>query len=202
MPFWRARKSPGPEDGEGAGPGRQGRGQEGAGLQGAGPPGRGLRGSSESAGTPVAVRPVASGPEWPKLARSGAMGPPDPLMRGRLGATRLAREIHGLLDELGRTPGAMAVSLERAGVRGCPADPARSPVARYLCAIVGADPIVKALRVERDAVVVDLGAGWRPTVAVPVPHAVRAFNAAFDAGCYPSLVFVDRAARRSPADGT
>src|SRR5579862_4855279 len=108
------------------------------------PSGLGRRGHR----TQLPVRPIACGPAWPGLTPYGAVGAPDPLKSGRLAATRLAQEIRGLLDELGPTPGAMAASLERAGVRGYPAEPDGSPVARYLSPFVGADPIVKAPRVE------------------------------------------------------
>lgn len=100
--------------------------------------------------------------------------------------TRLAREVRRLVASLGTTRGEVALTLERHGVRAAPGG--RGPVARYLEAVIGADPSVKSVAVDPDAVVVELRAWWRPAVLVKLPSVVRAFTVAFDAGCYPRLL--------------
>jgi|GEM_PF-1964309 len=128
--------------------------------------------------------------------------PEEGLLQSQFGDTRFAREIGRLVTSLGSTPGALATSLERAGVRGRPGENGTAPLSKYLRAVVGADPNVKDLRVEADVIVVDLRSWRRPTVAVPLPGAVRAFRSAFQAGCYPSLFpDDDRLTGATPAGG-
>ncbi len=117
-----------------------------------------------------------------------AAPPPPPTPGSPLFDTRLAREVRRLLGTLGATRGSVAVALEAAGVRAAPNDPERSPIGLFLLAVIGADPGVKYVRIDPDAVVVDLRAWWRPTVTVPLPPVVHDFRMAFDAGCYPALL--------------
>ncbi len=119
--------------------------------------------------------------------------------------TRLAREVHRLVTDLGTSRRSVASALEAAGVRAAPDDAARSPVAIYLGAVIGSDPKVKSVRTDGRTVVVELRAWWRPAVTVVVPTAVREFTAAFDARCYPALLCRDdqrrkRAGRTEGAD--
>lgn len=100
--------------------------------------------------------------------------------------TRLAREVRGLLAALGSTRGEVALTLERHGVRAPPG--VHGPLACYLEAVVGADPHVKSVVVDADAVGVELRSWWRPAVVVEFPSAVRSFEVAFDALCYPRLL--------------
>jgi hypothetical protein len=100
--------------------------------------------------------------------------------------TRLAREVRRLIDSLGTTRSEVAMTLERHGVRAAPGR--RGPVACFLEAVIGADPNVKSVAVDPQAVVVELRAWWRPAVVVTQPCVVRAFTIAFDAGCYPRLL--------------
>jgi hypothetical protein len=136
----------------------------------------------------------SAGPK-PYSAASPAAAPPDPPPATRLAAapsgsacTRFAHEVCRLLGGLGVSRGSVAASLETMGVRAAPDDPAGSPVALYLGAVVGADPNVKSVRIGADSVIVCFRAWWRPEVRVPLPEVVRDFTVAFDARCYPSLL--------------
>jgi hypothetical protein len=130
-----------------------------------------------------APRPVAGA-----LPTYLAAAPPPPTSAPPLMETRLAREIRSLLGTLGTTRGAVASTLEAAGVRATPGEAGASPVGLFLTAIVGSDPNVKSVRLGAGALVVDLRAWWRPAVTVPLPAVVEDFQVAFDAGCYPSLL--------------
>jgi hypothetical protein len=143
----------------------------------------------------------ATATPWPRRQGGGAAAAPSTLLRSEFGETRLAQEIGLLLASLGSTPGELAGSLESAGVRARPGDPAGSPVRLFLAAVVGADPNVKSVQVDGDALVVDLRAWWRPTISVPVPPVVRSFEGAFEAGCYPSLEPGEGRAVRPAGDG-
>lgn len=114
----------------------------------------------------------------PSLASPG--GPP--------GNTRLSREVRRLLAALGPTSGAVAASLEAAGVRAAPKVAEHTPITAYLSAVIGADPNVKSVEVDGQSVVVELRAWWRPAVVVDLPPAVREFTTAFDQCCYPGLL--------------
>lgn len=109
--------------------------------------------------------------------------------------TRLAREVQRLLGKLGATSGQVAESLSAAGAYGVPGQ--EPPVAAYLTAVVGADPNVKTVEVGAGVAMVELRAWWRPAVTVTFPAAVRELGAAFDAGCYPSLVRREQRSDRS-----
>lgn len=106
--------------------------------------------------------------------------------RRRAGRARLAGGVSLLLESLGSTPGEVAGSLVRTGVRAWADDETGTPVASLLRAVVCADPQVKALRADGETVRVRRR-GWRRTVAVALPGPVRDFTQAFLAGCYPSL---------------
>lgn len=122
------------------------------------------------------------------LPRYLAAAPPPLSSPVPLFDTRLAKEVRGLLATLGSSRGSIAAALEAAGIRAVPTDPGCAPLALFLSAVVGVDPNVRSVRVEGDAVVVDLRAWWRPTVTVPLPRVVEDFKVAFDAGCYPALL--------------
>ena len=138
----------------------------------------------------------------PVVAPCGLLGPPDALgttalMRpvrtasvrvGRRGRRHLTKEVGALLAGLGERPGAVAESLRDAGVRGAPRDRDRLPVAMFLAAVIGADPSVKAVSLDKGAVAVKLSARWRQTVRVALPPPILTFSAAFDEGLYPALV--------------
>jgi hypothetical protein len=106
--------------------------------------------------------------------------------------TRLSREVGHLLASLGQTRSEVAAALEAAGVRATPRDTPLTPVALFLCAVIGADPNVKSVTVDGCSVVVELRAWWRPDVVVDLPSVIHDFLVAFDECCYPALLAPDR----------
>jgi hypothetical protein len=99
----------------------------------------------------------------------------------------LKHEVSVLLDQLGSTPEAVGESLRRAGVRGDPFLVSRCPVARYLHAVVGAEPNVGKIKVGLYKTVINGPRWWRPmTIGLPLP--VRLFVLGFDRGQFPELL--------------
>src|SRR5579875_2824146 len=64
--------------------------------------------------------------------------------------------------------------------------PTESEVARYLNAVVGAEPDINSVSVGRSVVWMSRR-GLRPAVRVSIPAPVRQFIMAFDAGVHPEL---------------
>ena len=86
-----------------------------------------------------------------------------------------------LLDELGGSAGAVAVSLYHyvgIGVRG-PSRGGDSPLARYLNAVVGADTRVNRVRVTKRWVALTTRRRWGATVWLRLPSPVREFTVLF-----------------------
>ena len=99
----------------------------------------------------------------------------------------LKHDVSVLLDQLGSTPEAVGESLHRAGVRGDPFLVSRCPVARYLHAVVGAEPNVGKIKVGLYKAVINGPRWWRPmTIGLPIP--VRLFVLGFDRGQFPELL--------------
>lgn len=109
-------------------------------------------------------------------------------LRPRSRRRQLATATAGLLRALGSTPQEVARSLESSGARGVPQDPRACAVASYLTAVVGADPGVRSLHVNRLTVDLRPEAWWQRRVTVALPPQVRRFVAAFDAMAYPRLL--------------
>jgi hypothetical protein len=109
---------------------------------------------------------------------------------GMSGSTRrgpvIRRAVSSLLADLGSTEAAVSRSLTDAGVAGNRGDPRDCVVARYLNAIVGAEPDVNSVSVGRSVVWMSRR-GLRPAVRVSIPAPVRQFIMAFDAGVHPEL---------------
>jgi hypothetical protein len=99
----------------------------------------------------------------------------------------LKQEVSVLLDQLGTTPEGVAESLHRAGVRGDPFLVSRCPVARYLHAVVGAEPNVGKIKVGLYKAVINGPRWWRP-MTVGLPLQVRLFVLGFDRGQFPQLL--------------
>src|SRR3974390_3526118 len=93
----------------------------------------------------------------------------------------IRREVSGLIHELGSTYNAIADSLATHGVRGVPGNHEQCALARYLQAVIGADPETVAVSVPGPGGPVALSRG-RPSVRLRLPAEVRAFIQAFDAG--------------------
>jgi len=94
--------------------------------------------------------------------------------------------VASLLAELGTTESDVSRSLSEAGVAGHRGDPRDCVVARYLNAVVGAEPDINSVSVGRSVVWMSRR-GLRPAVRVSIPAPVRQFIMAFDAGVHPEL---------------
>jgi hypothetical protein len=105
---------------------------------------------------------------------------------------QLKRQTRTLLTELGATPDEVFESLNAAGVNGVPKDNRSCAVARYLTALMGSDPRVRAVNVGHCSLLIDTAAPpeFRPTgrLLVQLPKPVRQFVAAFDARRYPAII--------------
>jgi hypothetical protein len=80
----------------------------------------------------------------------------------------------------------VAEHLQDHGVIGETGNPDACALARYLNVVIGADPIVRAIRVHSQTVSVVLTRGCR-IIRVSMPGAAREFVRAFDAGRFPAL---------------
>jgi hypothetical protein len=101
--------------------------------------------------------------------------------------TAIRRNVSVLLDQLGGTSEAVATSLQQAGVQGDPFLVSRCPLARYLHAVVGAEPRVGKIKVGLYKAVINGPRWWQPlTVDLPAP--VRGFVVDFDRGRFPDLL--------------
>ena len=121
--------------------------------------------------------------------------------------TALRAETSTLLNGLGTTVSEVVTSLEQSGVHGIPGNGTQCPVARYLHAIVGPDPRVRAIMVSGRAVTINpvtINPGrhwWSGRVVVPLPPPVRAFIEQFDRGGFVGLIATRRPSaplRRDP----
>ena len=110
-------------------------------------------------------------------------------MRGK---RELRRQIRGLLSDLGAGQTEMAGALRSLGIRAVPKDTRDCAVAAYLGAVVAADPRIKSLAVQADAVKVLLAEPtrfqWLNLVRVLLPEPVRQLISAFDQAVYPDLI--------------
>lgn len=110
----------------------------------------------------------------------------------------LRNETSALLHELGPTVTDVVANLTRSGVRGVPGNGTDCPVARYLHAVVGPDPRVRAIMVSARAVIINpvtINPGrhfWSRRVVVPLPTPVRGFIGDFDRAAYVNLIATDR----------
>ncbi len=99
----------------------------------------------------------------------------------------MRRAVSGLVEDLGSTHHAIAESLAEHGVRGVPGNHEQCALARYLRAVVGADPETVTVSIPGPTLHVQLSKG-RPAVRLRLTPEVRAFIQAFDAGLFPNLV--------------
>ena len=98
------------------------------------------------------------------------------------GRSALREDAARLLDELGGSAGAVAVSLYHymgIGVR-VPAGGGDSPLARYLNAVVGADTRVNRIRVTKRWVALTTRRRWGAMVWLRLPRPVREFTVLSD----------------------
>ncbi|MBV8464079.1 MAG: hypothetical protein JO368_12340 [Acidimicrobiales bacterium] len=104
---------------------------------------------------------------------------------------QLKRETGDLLTGLGATPEQVARSLAAAGVEGLPRSNRSCAIARYLTAVMGGEPSVRAVAVGPCSLMIHMvrPRDGKPAgrLLVQLPKPVRQFVAAFDAGDYPEL---------------
>ncbi len=104
---------------------------------------------------------------------------------------QLKKQTNGLLAGLGRTPEEVAESLGQVGVQGVRKSNRSCAVARYVTAVMGAEPEIRSIAVGPCSLVVNLvhPDDSKPAgrLLVQLPKAVRQFVSAFDAGSFPSL---------------
>jgi hypothetical protein len=100
----------------------------------------------------------------------------------------LRNQIAGLLDELGDDARQVAASLAAAGVQGTPRDAQDCAIARYVGAVVVADPRVRSVTVYNAGLAIRSIRRWRRPIDVPLPGPVRGFIVAFDAERFPALM--------------
>jgi hypothetical protein len=110
--------------------------------------------------------------------------------------SEIRRSAERLIRGLGQNVREVAESVASAGVTGALRHSDGSPVARYINAVVGADPQVRSVTVFRRVVLIRLRRGISPPIKIKLPKALREFTAAFDAECFPQLVVTIRADRR------
>jgi len=93
-----------------------------------------------------------------------------------------------LLDGLGTTVDHIAATLRRQRAVGTPNDAMRCVVARYLNAVLCAEPAVKAVGVTHRDLHILVRSRLRRRVIVPLPAPMQEFVTAFDAVRFPELV--------------
>jgi hypothetical protein len=107
----------------------------------------------------------------------------------RLRRAELRSQTTELLNGLGSTTDEVVTTLEQNGVRGIPGNGTQCAVARYLHAVMGADPGVREVIVGNHAVNVRPSRRWWSTcVVVPLSPIVCSFIQQFDRGSFASLV--------------
>lgn len=116
----------------------------------------------------------------------------------RLRRAELRSQTTQLLNGLGSTTEDVVTTLEQSGVRGIPGNGTQCAVARYLHAVMGADPGVREVIVGNHAVNVRPSRRWWSTcVVVPLSPIVCSFIQQFDRGTFATLV--DKSSRSVPS---
>lgn len=109
-------------------------------------------------------------------------------LRTRLLRRELRERMSQLIGGLGQSERQVALSLRGYGARGVPRDGRGCVLARYLNAVVGADPEVRSLTVLVDCLSIGLARRCRPAVVVLLPEPLSRFVAGFDDYAYPELI--------------
>ena len=116
------------------------------------------------------------------------------------GRRQIEQRVTSLLQSLGDDADAVAATLAWEGVTGFRSQSRNCAIARYLGAVVGADPGVGVITVTQTAVCISGIHWWSPKVRRSLPHAIRQFIIGFDTGRYPQLV-APGSERARPAAG-
>jgi hypothetical protein len=102
--------------------------------------------------------------------------------------SEIRRSTERLLRGLGQNVSEVADSTVIVAVTGQSKNPEGRPVARYINAVVGADPRIRSVTVLRKIIHIRLRRRISPPIIIRLPKALREFTAAFDAECFPQLV--------------
>jgi hypothetical protein len=116
-------------------------------------------------------------------------------MRGSTRRRTIRSATADLLGRLGTSTAEVAATLESAGVRGVPRSGTSCAVARYLHAVMAADPAVQSVVVSSEGVSISVRRWWLTDILVPVPGPVGQFIRQFDSGDFSTLV-VEREGQR------
>jgi hypothetical protein len=108
----------------------------------------------------------------------------------RLKRQVLRNEVTTLLNGLGGRAEDVAANLAAEGVRGLPRDRNNCAIARYLNAVLGADPQVRAIVVGSSKLWVRRAPWWSAATLVEIPVPVQQFISLFDSDTYPDLISV------------
>ena len=100
----------------------------------------------------------------------------------------LRSEVTTLLGGLGGSAEDVAATLAGEGVRGLPRDRNNCAVARYLNAVLGADPQVRGIVVGSSKLWVRRAPWWSAATLVEIPVPVQQFISLFDSDTYPHLI--------------
>lgn len=120
----------------------------------------------------------------------------------RLKRRAMREEITALLIGLGGTAQEVAAGLADAGVRGIPRDRHQCAIARYLNAVVGADPQLRGIVVGSSRLWVRSRRWWSITAVLDMPIPVQQFISGFDRESYPELTAVPPTGRASIFSGS
>jgi hypothetical protein len=123
-------------------------------------------------------------------------------MKGSTRRRSLRSATGELLGQLGPTTADVAATLESSGVRGVPRSGTSCVIARYLNAVMAADPQVQSIMVSSEGVTIAVNRWWAADVLVPVPKSVRQFIRQFDGGDYAHLVAERTDASPQPSYGS
>lgn len=93
-----------------------------------------------------------------------------------------------VLEALGDDLVTVASTLDAYGARGTPRSADDCVVARYLGAVLGADPAIVSVAVWQRGVRIRWASRRRRSMLVPLPRGVAQFIAEFDAGRFPQLI--------------
>ena len=109
-------------------------------------------------------------------------------MRGSTRRRSIRSATADLLSRLGTTTAEVAATLESAGVRGVPRSGTSCAIARYLHAVMAAEPEVQSVMVSSEGVSISIRRWWSADIVVPVPAPVRQFIRHFDSGDFATLI--------------
>jgi hypothetical protein len=106
----------------------------------------------------------------------------------RLKRQALRNEVTTLLSGLGDSAEDVVATLAGEGVRGLPRDRNNCAIARYLNAVLGADPHLRGVVVGSSKLWVRRAPWWSAATLVEIPVPVQQFISLFDSDAYPQLL--------------